>query len=316
MSIFSRMKKAKKAAAEHKKVAIQEQKEEIEKPPPVPYKHIPTHAAQDALSAMPTVWGPKETRARIAAARKRMSEVTASAPASVRNSSSTSDMSFTPRPMYRSQSDMSMFSIMRQPQSSHQLRPGKGQQSQSAIPPVPALPHMPSGKRRAKSSNEPAAFVQPRNAPSAPPRRQKPHHSNSSVSSVRRKSPLSNVSLDQAHGQTDDLSSRTSEGSACSSAASTASFVETAPVRKQKPHVGILKLPMPSFVTEKRSPIVEISSPYGVDDEHSRLSSPSIPTWRYEDFVRPTEEPVRLETIPRSFSSGMFHRKPESITGV
>ena len=71
MSIFSKVKKAKKAAEEHKKAAAQT---EEAKPPPAPYKHVVSHAAQDALAATPTTWSPEESRARIAAARKRRSE--------------------------------------------------------------------------------------------------------------------------------------------------------------------------------------------------------------------------------------------------
>jgi hypothetical protein len=67
MALFTKFKKAKEAAVEHKKNATAQQA----KPPPTPYKHIPTHAAQDALSSQPTTVRPEELQARIAAARKR-----------------------------------------------------------------------------------------------------------------------------------------------------------------------------------------------------------------------------------------------------
>ncbi|KAF2638494.1 hypothetical protein P280DRAFT_71615 [Massarina eburnea CBS 473.64] len=72
MSIFSRFRKAKKAAEEHKKaVAAQAEVE----PPQSPYRHIPTHAAQDALAATPTTFTHEETREKIAVVRKRKSEM-------------------------------------------------------------------------------------------------------------------------------------------------------------------------------------------------------------------------------------------------
>jgi len=67
MAFFTKFKKAKDAAVEHKKAAAAQET----KPPAAPYRHIPTHAAQDALNVQPTVLKPEELQARIAAARKR-----------------------------------------------------------------------------------------------------------------------------------------------------------------------------------------------------------------------------------------------------
>jgi hypothetical protein len=67
MAFFTKFKKAKEAAIEHKKNAAAQET----KPPAAPYRHIPTHAAQDALNIQPTVLKPEELQARIAAARKR-----------------------------------------------------------------------------------------------------------------------------------------------------------------------------------------------------------------------------------------------------
>lgn len=54
MSILSILKLSKKAAKEHKqKVSQQINAQEIPKPP---YKHIPTHAAVDALTGAPSGW--------------------------------------------------------------------------------------------------------------------------------------------------------------------------------------------------------------------------------------------------------------------
>lgn len=67
MPLFTKFKKAKEAAVEHKKTAAAEQ----EKTPAPPYRHVPTHAKQDALATQPTTVRPEELQARIAAARKR-----------------------------------------------------------------------------------------------------------------------------------------------------------------------------------------------------------------------------------------------------
>jgi hypothetical protein len=54
MSIFSRLKRSKKAAKMHKKMASEQMNaEELPKPP---YKHIPTHAFFDALTGGPPNW--------------------------------------------------------------------------------------------------------------------------------------------------------------------------------------------------------------------------------------------------------------------
>lgn len=67
MPLFTKFKKAKDAADEHKKTTAIEQA----KPPAPPYKHVPTHAQQDALAVQPTTVRPEELQARIAAARKK-----------------------------------------------------------------------------------------------------------------------------------------------------------------------------------------------------------------------------------------------------
>lgn len=73
MSIFSKLKQSKKAAKEHKaKSSKQIQAEEL---PQAPYKHVPTHAAVDALSGAPSSWQ-HEDRPRILEQHKRRSMMT------------------------------------------------------------------------------------------------------------------------------------------------------------------------------------------------------------------------------------------------
>ncbi|KAL8920017.1 MAG: hypothetical protein Q9172_004688 [Xanthocarpia lactea] len=69
MSIFSKIKGAKKAADKHKQAKSTEIPVEI-KDTPVPYRHVPTHAAVDALTGAPASWR-EEDRAAIKHQHKR-----------------------------------------------------------------------------------------------------------------------------------------------------------------------------------------------------------------------------------------------------
>ena len=54
MSIFTKLKRSKKAAKVHKQVASEQMN--AEKIPQPPYKHVPTHAFYDALIGSPSSW--------------------------------------------------------------------------------------------------------------------------------------------------------------------------------------------------------------------------------------------------------------------
>jgi hypothetical protein len=195
MAFFSRLKKAKKAADQHKKATEQAAVAEETKPMPAPYKHVPVHAAQDALSATPTRWSPQETRARIAEARKTMSQMPISAPVTANHSRANSEISFPIASVSRSRSDLSIATIMTQPQSSRFSTPINYYRS-----PVPPMPTIPS-QHKPKPSEEQHAFVAPRDAPQPQPRTQRSrysHRPSHSVSSnTRARSPLSNVSVEE-----------------------------------------------------------------------------------------------------------------------
>lgn len=53
MSIFSRMRKSRQQAKEHNAKIAEQEKKETEK---TPYKHVPTHAATDAIASAPPSW--------------------------------------------------------------------------------------------------------------------------------------------------------------------------------------------------------------------------------------------------------------------
>ena len=72
MSIFSKLSRAKRAAKSHKE-AQQAPAEEVDKP--VPYKHVVTHAAIDALSGAPSTWREADRAAIKATNEKRKSQI-------------------------------------------------------------------------------------------------------------------------------------------------------------------------------------------------------------------------------------------------
>ncbi|OCL07576.1 hypothetical protein AOQ84DRAFT_364848 [Glonium stellatum] len=129
MSIFSKVKNAKKAAEQHKRASSQAQ---AEVKPPTPYKHVPTHAAQDALSCAPTSWSAEESRAKISAANRRKSDMS-------RRSSfvrANSEPAMASRGhIQRTESDLSIDSVItKQRHSSH---PSPSQYSYSGYVPPP-----------------------------------------------------------------------------------------------------------------------------------------------------------------------------------
>jgi hypothetical protein len=84
MSVFSKIILSKRAAKQHK----EKEKEKDAEPVKVPYKHIPTHAAYDALNGAPPSWK-HDDRIKIKEQHKRRSEMALS-----RTGSSLSTMSY------------------------------------------------------------------------------------------------------------------------------------------------------------------------------------------------------------------------------
>lgn len=171
MAFFSKLRKAKGAAEEHKKAtaAAQEQPK-----PKVPYKHVPVHAATDALSATPTTIRAEELRERIAAARRSRSVSSTSGKArsgtalylSVNspNRSRPSSISSLPSHSYngssgkRASNDVSISTMM----NSYPEAPSRGRQPVrrdyfSHNPSVPAVPEIPAQHRKKAHPTVPSA---------------------------------------------------------------------------------------------------------------------------------------------------------------
>ncbi|KAL6797691.1 hypothetical protein GGI42DRAFT_355721 [Trichoderma sp. SZMC 28013] len=74
MSIFSRMRKSRQQAKEHNAKLAEQEKKEIEK---TPYKHVPTHAATDAIASAPPSWR-EDDRQKIQEQNRRRSAMAAS----------------------------------------------------------------------------------------------------------------------------------------------------------------------------------------------------------------------------------------------
>lgn len=74
MSIFSHLRRSRQQAKEHTaKVAEQRRKEEDK----IPYKHIPTHAAADAIASAPPSWREEADRPKIIEQNRRRSAMAA-----------------------------------------------------------------------------------------------------------------------------------------------------------------------------------------------------------------------------------------------
>ncbi|KAL3426111.1 hypothetical protein PVAG01_02902 [Phlyctema vagabunda] len=117
MSVFSKIKMSRKAAKEHKgKEKAKEVIEEII--PKQPYKHVPTHAAVDALSGAPSSWK-VEDRPKIKEQHQRRSQMRIS-----RNSSYLSTVSY---------------ATQYGPASQHGPAPSDAGASSSQAPPAPAF---------------------------------------------------------------------------------------------------------------------------------------------------------------------------------
>jgi len=91
MSVFSKIKLSKRAAKEHKEKGKEKERE----PAKVPYKHIPTHAAFDALSGAPSSWK-HEDRPKIKEQHKRRSQMDFSRTASAISTTSYMNAATTP----------------------------------------------------------------------------------------------------------------------------------------------------------------------------------------------------------------------------
>lgn len=74
MSVFSMLKRGRQAAKEHAAKEAERKKKEAEK---LPYKHVPRHAASDALAGGPATWREVD-RPRIMEQNRRRSMLTAS----------------------------------------------------------------------------------------------------------------------------------------------------------------------------------------------------------------------------------------------
>lgn len=180
MSIFSKVKNAKKAAEKHKRASSQTQ---AEIKPPTRYKHIPTHAAQDALSCAPTSWTVEESRAKISAAHRRKSDL--SRTSSFVQASSEPAMASRGY-IHRTESGMSIDSVIT--------------------------------KQRHSSYQSPSAYAY---SGYVPPPRNRPYftHASGSSSMVMKRSPLSNTSTGEEEEGENAESSKNSTHSSTSSQA-------------------------------------------------------------------------------------------------
>lgn len=187
MAFFTKLKKAKGAAEEHKKAAASVKEEK----PKVPYKHIPVHAAQDALSATPTTIRAEVLRERIEKARRTRP-----------TSQSSNRTALSGIAMYQSvngQPRSRPASIASAPSHSRQGSLGKRTNSDLSI--ASMMNTYPEAASRGRQPARRDHFAQDSGAPAVPPvpEMHRPKYSStSSRSSVtKRRSPLSAMSISE-----------------------------------------------------------------------------------------------------------------------
>ncbi|KAF2819306.1 hypothetical protein CC86DRAFT_144471 [Ophiobolus disseminans] len=211
MAFFTKFKKAKEAAIEHKKTAAAQES----KPPAAPYKHIPTHAAQDALNAQPTTLKPAELQARIAAARKRRASsyqpplaqrhsVYHSCESSRASSRAPSIAGYSP---HSTPPSLKGKAISDPPTDATTQRP-RHLSHRHSLPMASA--HLQPGEYFPQIPEGPLTMPSPMSQRSRPPM-------SSRSSFAKKKSPLSNVSVDEEPEQVSSGSSDTSAASTQSS---------------------------------------------------------------------------------------------------
>ena len=290
MAFFSKLKKAKEAAAEHKKEAVAQEAQK----PKVPYKHIPVHAGADALSATPSTIRSEELRERIAAARRSRAYSSASAPSSptqtgaelyqsVGSSSRSRPSSIPSSPSHsrnaslgkRTNSDLSISTMMQ----SHQETPSRGRQParrdyfshQNGVPAVPQVP----AQHRGKTQNTVS--------------------SRSSV--AKRRSPLSAMSItedDEAGEHSSSSNSQASDGSVASSRK----------LARTLTHNDIA-----DHVTE--SSATEISRPNSSQDHSREMTNVS----NEQNYSRPLSTIASAPATP-DVASQPQHKKHQSVIEV
>jgi hypothetical protein len=185
MKFFSKLRKAKGAAEEYKKAAAVQE----EPKPRVPYKHIPTHAAQDAMASAPTSVGTANLHARIAEAKRSVPPTPTLARSrslqSIRTySAPTSRASGSSTPVSPSHSRASSFGG----RSSSDLSIGSVMQSKRTFP----TDLQPSQRDFLSQPYKPTL-----SAPSAYRPRGYPTNSSRSSMKAKRRSPLATVSINE-----------------------------------------------------------------------------------------------------------------------
>ncbi|CAD6447743.1 d927eb9d-8b65-47ad-96d1-0f00a28cb735 [Sclerotinia trifoliorum] len=204
MSIFSKIKGSKKAAQQHKEKTIadeNQQKKSEQEVAKVPYKHIPTHAAIDALSGAPSSWK-NEDRTKIREHHKRRGQMTIS----------------------RTHSALSTVSSM-----SNTI------ESNSVIPSSPrAISHdsyNPTWNNRVGDMSYLTEKLQSRTQPPT-----KPQHSNHGIDSAIGRSPLSSRGQSEATSPATSSRNSTKTSSSSSSSCDDLEIASSVPRRLQPRH--------------------------------------------------------------------------------
>ncbi|KAJ4298210.1 hypothetical protein N0V90_006109 [Kalmusia sp. IMI 367209] len=309
MSIFSRVKKTKKAAEEPKASLITEP---IEILPTVSSNAAPIDPTKPANNTTAIVLTAEEVRARIASNRKRQSDIIRrSAALSYTHSRSNSEYSLAGSgwQTHRVREPASIEAILREmPTKDVELLPAplvlRGRE------PIRRQDE-PSLSRR--HSEEFLAYSNPREVPLPPPMRTRPPPTRSrSRRLTKRNSPTSTMPIHQDPEEYFSSSSRSSARDSASSTGSTASSAtSTSSIYNERVEVKRTSMKIPNFsrptpVAEKKKPELEISLPYSSTvenmDEEIKTAKSLIPTWRYEDLRTDNQPPIQVTSISPTHS--------------
>ncbi|KAF1968442.1 hypothetical protein BU23DRAFT_572344 [Bimuria novae-zelandiae CBS 107.79] len=322
MTIFSRIKRASKAPGELQITSVTEPAGIIPSSPtrPAPLPPIDLDKPAVVLTA-------DEVRARIAANRKRQSDI-------IRRSAA---LSYTPQSCA-----MSEYSLpgsgwqthrIKEPTSIEAILREMPVRDAELLPPPLVMRGRASIQNnrtlsRRHSGEEFYAYSNPRPVPLPPPIKTHalppPRSRSRRLTKTKQSSPLSTVSTQQdeeyfSSSSRDSARNSASTTDSVASLATSTSSIVTEQVETKRTSIKIPNFSKPSFAARREMPVKEldISLPYSSNaegvEEQVKTAKCLIPTWRYEDLRTDNELPLTVTTIPPTHTRNMswgHTRKP------
>ncbi|KAK7181786.1 hypothetical protein DPSP01_012535 [Paraphaeosphaeria sporulosa] len=304
MAIFSRTKRASKAVEEPKIAPLIEPARLPPPPPAISAPIPPIDPTKPAYTESPPLMTTEEVRERIAANRKRQSDI-------IRRSAA---LSYTQTHTHsRTVSEYSLPGSgwqthrIREPTSIEAILQDMPIYNAKLVPPPLVVRGAELSRRH---SEEFHAYSNPRAVPLPPPIKTQllppPRSRSRRLTKTKPSSPLSEVPIppeEEYFSSSSRDSSRNSASTANSdaSSATSASSVFNEQTEAKQTLARIPNFSKPTKTSKKEKPALEISLPYScnVDNpvEEVKTAKSIIPTWRYEDLNTDTQLPTPVTTI-------------------